>query len=79
MQRVGHESDKDVRFDANFLLVMDGPERQIPLQVFERFFDVCQLGIELPHLGRVPADQVRAQADTGLPVDARSVADISVG
>lgn len=61
MEGIGHEGHKDVRFDTPFFLMMDRPERQVSLEVLKRFFDVNQLSIELPHLGRIAANQVGSE------------------
>ena len=56
MQAIGHEGDKDVRFDAVFELMVNRAQLQIVLQVFERRLDLGKLDVELPQLiGIVPA------------------------
>ena len=61
MHAVGEEGDEDVRFDARFILVINGSQRQIALEVFEGFFDVAELHIEFPEFGRILAAQITAQ------------------
>jgi len=46
----------------------DGSSKsQVSFQVFERFFDMDQLGIEPPHFGRVAANQVGSKEVSPLP------------
>ena len=70
MKGVGHEGEEDVRFNALLLLVMDRPQRQVPFQVLERFLDMDQLGVELPHLGGVAANQVGSKQIPALTASA---------
>ena len=44
-----------------FVLMEDGPDRQIAFEVLERLLDVDELQIELPELGRVGFGEIGAQ------------------
>ena len=48
MQAVGEERDEDVRLDPGFELVMDGTNRQVPLEIAEGLFDFGELDVVLP-------------------------------
>lgn len=48
VQAIGHKRDEDMRFDARLVLMEEGSNRQIALQVFERRLELGQLQIELP-------------------------------
>ncbi len=48
LQTVGHEGDKDMRFDALILLVIDRPDRQIAFQFLEGLLDFGELDVVLP-------------------------------
>ena len=61
VQAVGEEGDKDVRFDAPLFLVEHRPDGQIAFERFEGGFDLDELQIELPELGRIRRGEVRAQ------------------
>jgi hypothetical protein len=47
VQCIRHESYKDVGFNPLFLLVMDGPKDQISFQIFEGFFYLNQLYVDV--------------------------------
>jgi hypothetical protein len=71
-RQIGQEGDEDVRFDANLELVKDRPDRDVALEVLERFLDRNQQQIMAPQLGWVFLDEVGAQqiaafARAGLP------------
>ena len=51
LHAVGDEGHEDVRLDTSLLLMVDWPDGQLALQVFECRFDFDQLQIELPQLG----------------------------
>ena len=53
MQAIGHEGNEDVRFDALFQLVVDGPQAEIVLKILEGSLDLDQLNVELPQMRRV--------------------------
>jgi hypothetical protein len=56
VQAIGHEGDKDVRFDAGLELVVDRAQLEIVFQIFERRLDLGELDVELPELiGIAPA------------------------
>jgi hypothetical protein len=61
LQAVGHESDKDVRFDAMFKLMMDGAQGKIVFEVFKSRLDLDQLDVKLPELSRFSAGDIAAQ------------------
>ena len=46
VQAIGHEGDKDVRFDAVLELVVDRTQLKIVLQVFERRLDLGELDVD---------------------------------
>ena len=48
VQAIGHEGDKDVRFDAVLELVVDRTQLKIVLQVLERRLDLGERDLELP-------------------------------
>ena len=61
-----------MRLDAGLELVKDRPDREVTLEVLERFLDCNQQQIMVPQLGRVFLDEVGAQqistlARAGLP------------
>jgi len=58
VQAVGEESDEDVRFDAVLKVMVD---LQIVLEVLERGFDLDELDVELPQLGRILVAQIGAE------------------
>lgn len=71
VQAIGQERDEDMGLDALLQLVMDRPQLQIVLQIFEGRLDFDELNIELPQLcgvvpGQIGAEQVAALAPTHL-------------
>src|SRR5204863_9319782 len=61
VQAISQERDEDVGLDALDELVIDRPQLQVVLEVFEGGLDLDQLNIELPQLGRVSSAQIAAQ------------------
>lgn len=61
VQSVGQEGDEDVGVDPGFDLVVDRPDRQIPLEVARRLFDLGQLQIVAPLFSRVAPGKVGTQ------------------
>src|SRR5262245_49721515 len=53
VQAVGHEGDEDVSLDAVRQLMEDRSQLQVVLEVLEGSFDLDELDVELPQLGRV--------------------------
>ena len=51
MKTIGQKRYEDVRLDALFALMKDRPDRQIALEVLERFFHRHQLQVQAPQLG----------------------------
>ena len=47
---VGKEAHEDVRLDAILVLVEHRPDRQIALEILERFFDLDELDVVAPEL-----------------------------
>src|SRR5205814_8446591 len=60
-RQIGQKGNEDVRLDAGLELVKDRPDREVALEVLERFLDRNQQQIMAPQLGRVFLDQVGAQ------------------
>jgi hypothetical protein len=48
LHAIGEEGDEDMRFDPAFLLVEDRTDREVPLQVLERFLHGHELNVILP-------------------------------
>src|SRR5690348_11776226 len=61
VQGIGQKGNEDVRLDASLELVKDRSDREVALEVLERFLDRDQQQIMVPQLGRVFLDQVGAQ------------------
>ena len=61
MQAVGEERDKDVRFDALLVLMVDRADRQIALEVLEGFLNLDELEVVAPQLGGIVAGEIGAQ------------------
>ena len=61
VQAIGHEGDKDVRFDPALELVVDRAQLEIVLQVVERRLDLGELDVEPPELIGIPPAQIGAQ------------------
>ena len=40
LHAIDEEGDEDVRFDSAFVVMEDRADRQVALQVFERFLDI---------------------------------------
>ena len=67
LQAVGKERHEDARLNAFVLLVIDGADRQIVLQLLESLFDLGELNVELPQqcwgmFGEIGAQQIVAFA-----------------
>ena len=58
---IGDERDEDVRLNALFELMEDGPDGKIVLELLERLFDFRELHVVAPQRGGVFAGHVRAQ------------------
>ena len=50
---VGEEGYEDVRLDALRVLVVDGADRQVALQIFEGLLNLHKLDVVAPQLGRI--------------------------
>ena len=61
VEAIGEEGDKDVRFNALLILVMDRSYAQITFEVFEGFFDLDELRVEFPQLSRIVTGKIVAQ------------------
>ena len=58
LQAVRQERHKDVGVDPASALVIDGTRSQVALEFFEGLFDLGELHVELPKLGRIGLGQV---------------------
>src|SRR5258708_10846852 len=77
VQTVSQEGNEDVGLDALLQLMVDGPQLQIVLEVFEGRLDFDEQNVELPQLcgivpGQIAAEQIAAFA----PVDLTQLAAI---
>lgn len=53
VQAVGQEGDEEVCFDPRFALVVDRSDRKVALEIPEGFFDLRELEVGAPQLGRI--------------------------
>ena len=60
-QAIGDERDEDVGLDAMIELVVDGPDRQIALELLEGLLDLGELDVITPELRRVGVAEVGTQ------------------
>lgn len=67
VQAVREKRQEDVGLDAGLLLVVEGPEGQVPFQRSERLLHVDQLHVEAPELCRVRARQICPEEIAALP------------
>ena len=74
VQAIGEEGDEDVRFDALLELMVDRAQLQIVLEVLECGFDLDELDVELPQLGRVAPARDWCAADSDLHAGAPGAA-----
>src|ERR1035441_2279287 len=61
VETVRQERDEDMRLDAGVLLVINGPDGQVVLQIPKDRFDLRELNIVLPQQGRIFPGKIRAQ------------------
>jgi hypothetical protein len=73
LQAVGTEGNEDVGLDALLALIVNGADRQVAFDVFERFFDLGELGVEFPKFYRHLFAQIDRQEVTAF-APARSFA-----
>ena len=71
-QAIGDERDEDVGLDAMIALVVDGPDRQIALELLEGLLDLGELDVIAPELRWVGVAEVGAQQIAALAPPRRS-------
>src|SRR5439155_17738099 len=64
MQTISQKRHKNVRLDPRLQAVKNWPQAQIIFEVFESRFDLRQLDIKLPQLGRLFVAKISAQQVT---------------
>src|SRR5882757_11223536 len=64
VQAVGEEGDEDVGFDALLVLVEDGADGEVALEVLEGLFDGDELDVVLPEQGWIVVGEIGAQQIT---------------